>query len=494
MMTTRRLMALGFAAVIAGCYVFRSTSPCEADVDCDRGTVCNGGDGYCRTGAPIRVGLLLPATGAQASTATERLQGADFGRWVVERDLGRRVLGRGLAFVEADTLSSDVEARRAAEGLIAKNVVAVIGPGASSEVLTAQEATFPARLLHIAPSAGASAVGDVQGSLAGRYLFQLSTEIRTGSIRVLPLFLAHADRPAAYDACYDGMAIVVTDDTTGTSYDEGLRQLMPGNCVPVTQVVRTQTTKKGDYAAEVTALVEARNEANVKTRCLVIATRPDVAGELLRTLASRERTSAEPYVAFIGASLLNAPSFFDEAKSPVEGAPSLAEGFFGFDGDSSPARAAGRDLADLFEEYKAEHPEIPPDAAMGSNRGSWAEAVILLSLAIELAGTASDAAAVRDSFIAVANPEEGDLAIGPKQLDAAFARIRAARADGRRAGLDYRGALSNYDFDDRGFVRLPGQVWRAAGDKIQQRWAGFDEDELATVDADPGPACARKPK
>src|SRR5205085_497383 len=123
-------------------------------------------------------------------------------------------------------------------------------------------------------------------------------------------------------------------------------------------------------------------------------------GELLRTLKSREQRSTDPpYSAFLGSSLLDAPAFFDEAKSAIAGQPSLAEGFFGVDGDPAPERATARDLVDLYERYKAAHPDIAADAPLTIDRGIWAEAVILLSLAIEQAGGAGDPAALRDSLI-----------------------------------------------------------------------------------------------
>jgi ABC-type branched-subunit amino acid transport system substrate-binding protein len=484
---------VGFCAVAAaGCYALRSTSTCEVDQDCERGTICSEEGSYCRAGGPIRIGLLLPSTGNQSARAPERLLGLRFGQWIVERDPDRRPLGRGLELVIDDTLSTPDEAGRAAARLVRKNIVALIGPGASAEVIEAQRVSFAERILHIAPTAGAAAVGEAQGPLAERYLFSFSSEI-SDVVRAFALFLGRAERPAAYDACYDGLAAVVSDDVTGASYEKALLDLMPNNCVPITRTVRTPAGKKADYTAEVDALLAANNGAK-KTRCVFLSTRADVAGELLRTLKSRERTSTEPpYSAFFGSSLLNDPSFFDEAKSPVAGEPSLAEGFFGVDSDPASERATARDMYELFEQYKVAHPEVPSDTTLvDRDISGWAEAIILVALAIELAGTASDAPALRDALLDVAQPGDGDLLIGPKQMDVAFARIRAARREGRRAQLDYRGAESNYDFNARGFVRRPTQVWRAMNGSIQQRWAPFAEDQLSNADRTPGAACSRK--
>jgi Periplasmic binding protein len=488
------LASLASLASLAGCNVFRSTNDCKVDGDCARGTVCSVDGAYCRTAGPIQLGVLLPLTGNQAGLSPTRLQGIRFGTWLVDRDPARRVLDRGLSFSIEDTLGDIGLTQAATTKLFEKNVLAIVGPASSAEVLKAQELTFAQHLVQIAPAAGASDVGDVQpGGLRARYLFQLSTEIKRGSLRGLPLFLADSARPAAYDVCYDGIALVVTDDATGRSYEAGLEELLPPNCVPVTKKIVVPRDKKGDYSAEIAELASVPSGAP-KTRCLFLAVRPDVAGELLRALKAYEKGKpAAPYSAFLGSSLLYTPSFIEESKSAVLTEPTLAEGFHGFDSDWAPERATFRDLEALWQEYLAAHPEEVGEPTLGVDVTVWAEAIVMLGLAIELAGTTDDPVALRDALIDIAQPDPGDLVIGPREIPAAVARIRAARASGIRAGIDFRGAGSNNDFDERGFVDHPTGVWRVKGGAVD-RFTGYAEEALATVVQKPGPACARKPK
>jgi ABC-type branched-subunit amino acid transport system substrate-binding protein len=481
--------AAAIALLVVACNVFRSTSACEADTDCERGTPCAAAGGYCRTGAPLAIGVLLPVTGNQSARTPLRLQGLRFGQWLVDRE-PQRILGRGLAFVVEDTLSSEEQTGPAAQRLVAKNVLAVIGPASSAEVLEAQKVTFPHRLLHVAPSAGASEVGDAQaGGLGDRFLFQLSSEI-SYAMNSVPLFLTTPTRPAAFDACYDGVALVVTDDTTGKSYEDAFRTILPRNCLALTTVVTVPREKKGEYAAEVQALSSA-SRAGTKTRCIFMSVRPDVGGEMLRELKAYEASrSIAPYTAFMASSLLHSQAFVDEAKSLVAGEPSHAEGFYGVDADGAPPRVEFRDLQALWQEYLATHPDEVDDPDFGE-RAYWAESMVLLALAIELAGTADDPAALRDALVQVAQPGRDDLAVGPRELAAAVTRIRTIRAGGGRASLDYRGGMANYTFDDRGFTSIPRAVWRVRNGVVEQ-FVGFDEERMiAAATSMPGPACAR---
>jgi hypothetical protein len=477
-----------------GCNVLRETKECSASLDCPRGTTCEVGGGYCRTGGPIAIGYLAAATGPQGPVTQERRVALDFGRWIIERDPSRKVLGRGLEFRFEDTLGSIPEIPAAETRLFDQNIAALIGPGASSEVLEAQKLSFPRRMLELAPSAAAPALGEAQpADLTQRYLFQMVGGV-ADSVPTLALFLANASRPAVYDACFDGMALVINDDALGLALKKAIEDSLAKNCVPVTLSLTVPVTKKGSYAAEVDALTSAAKDGK-PTRCVFLGLETDVAGELLRTLKAREQTSTrDPYAAFIGSGTLNDVSFFEDAKSPAAGQPSLAEGFYGIDADGNPDRAELRDLEELWQEFLPTQTAVPAGTPLGENRVPYVEAAIVLSLAIELAGTVDDPVLLRDALVDVTGHTDGDRIIGPKDIPVAFGLIRAAREDGRRAAIDYRGSYSNLDFDDHGFVQTGTVVWRAQKGAIDRLIAFTEEQVAAASTATPGPACARKPK
>jgi hypothetical protein len=478
---------------LTGCNTFRKTEECKVSVDCPRGTTCAVEGGYCRTGGAITIGYLAGVTGTQARVTEERRVALEFGRWIIERDPARKVLGRGLVFRVEDTLGTLAEVPAATTRLLDENIAALIGPGPSAEVLAAQKESFARRMLHLAPSGGAPSLGEAQpANLRERFLFQMVTGV-ADFVPTVPLFLGSASRPPGHDVCLDGIAVVVSEDTLGLSIKKALEEILGRHCVPVTQSLTVPVTKKASYTGEIDALIGAAKDGR-PTRCLFLGLQTDVAGELLRALKARERSiTREPYTAFIGGGTLNAPSFFEDAKSASAGEPSHAEGFYGIDADGSPDRAELRDLEALWQEYLTTQSALPPGTPIGSNRVSYAEAVIVLALAIELAGTVEDPVLLRDAFVDVSAHSEGDQIFGPKDIAAAFALIRAARQDGRRAAIDYRGSYSNLDFDVRGFVRTGTMVWRARSGQIDRLTAFGEEQVAAAAVANPGPICARKP-
>src|SRR5262249_9589660 len=147
----------------------------------------------------------------------DRRAALEFGRWIIERDPARKVLGRGLDFKVEDTLGTVSEVPPAATRLLDRNVAALIGPGPSGEVLESQKLTFPRQLLHLAPSGGAPSLGAAQPQdLHQRFLFQMVIGVPS-FVPTVSLFLASPQRPPNYDTCFDGMTIVVSDDTLGLS-------------------------------------------------------------------------------------------------------------------------------------------------------------------------------------------------------------------------------------------------------------------------------------
>jgi ABC-type branched-subunit amino acid transport system substrate-binding protein len=477
--------AVSLATIVVACHAFDDIDTCAKDTDCPRGVLC-ATEGYCRTGGPIPVGLMSDFTGSDAEFTRTRLRGLEFGRWIVERDPSLRPLGRGLTFVTADTLGDVEQVPSATSALLRRNVAAVIGPSRSSEVLAAQEITYPLGVLHIAPQAGADAIGEAQPE-GDRYLFQLISDTRS-TMPALSLFLART-APPSYDVCFDGMALVLRDDAVGTSTLAALQDDLPRNCIPITAEVAVPTTKKNSYDAEVAVLLAAERKG-VPTRCLFVYTPPDVAGEILRALEAASPPTRPAYSAFIGHGALQHESFFDLAKSAVPGKASLAEGFYGFNPGTSPTSAEEQDLGALWSQYLDEHPEVDPAPPL-EQVTTFAEAVILLALAFELAGRTDDPVAVRDAFLEVARASTGDITFGPLETASAISRIRAARGEGRRAVLDYRGTKS-FDFDERGFCTSGGYVWRARNGTIE-RVTDYTEEEMITArDANPGPACASR--
>jgi ABC-type branched-subunit amino acid transport system substrate-binding protein len=101
----------------------------------------------------------------------------------------------------------------------------------------------------------------------------------------------------------------------------------------------------------------------------------------------------------------------------------------------------------FLEAYTARFGEKPPKPYIDNAY----DAVAVIALAIQQAKS-SEPAAIRDAIAKVANPP-GD-AIEPGEFDKAFQLL----AEGKE--INYRGASGEIDFDERGDVVSPIEVWK----------------------------------
>jgi hypothetical protein len=324
-----------------------------------------------------------------------------------------------------------------------------------------------------------------------------------GFIPSLPMFLSRPPsptRPASFDVCLDGIAVLADDSAIGKDLQNAINDpngVLPKYCIPVTASLTIPADGKPDYGSEIGALMAAADTNGKPTQCIFLATKTKPAGDILRALAVREASnlSRSPYSAFVGAGTLNDPEFPSDAKSPVAGQPSLAEGFYGVDADGNPVRVQLRDLQSLFAEYLPTQTVFKPGTVLDGNLAPFAEAMIILQLAIELAGTADDPVALRDSLLEVTGPDDGDQTYGPGSVSDAITAIRAARQAGSRAKIDYQASFSDLDFRPGGYVGTGTMVWRVDDkDAVIQDVIQSTEAQVAAAAAAPQKDCSATTK
>jgi hypothetical protein len=290
------------------------------------------------------------------------------------------------------------------------------------------------------------------------------------------------------------MAVVTSDDVLGQALKAAIADpagAFHKSCLTATASITTAALEKADYTPEVDALMGATAKDGTPTQCLFLATNVKVAAPLLRALVAREAStpSRTAYSAFIGSGTLNDPTFYGEAKSAIAGKPSLAEGFYGIDADGNPDRVQLLDLEALWAAYLPTQTVIDPKTVLDSNLAPYAEAMIILQLAFELAGAAEDPVAIRDALLEVTGHDDGDQIYGPGNVSDAIRAIRAAREDGRRAKIDYQGSYSNFDFQPDGFIGTGTMVWRVLNGTIS-RVIAFKEEQVAAAGAAPQKDCS----
>ena len=455
-------MALGLSA-FWHCHAFASLDDCEVHTDCARGLQCNASN-FCER-APLRIGLIAAETGdlkfVNFGTAA-RAAAAFF-----ERSLKKEFEGR-FAVESVDDFSKADGSVTAARTLLTANVFGIVGPITSSQTSAVQELTFPARLLQIAPFAGARVLGSLQpGGARKRYLYQLTTTIDRGAAPAIVRY-AYADGDGDVIArCAGGAAaIVYSDDTTGQAYNVALTaELASRNVAPT--VVKVPTARQPSYE---NVRAELRGAG---ASCVFVALQPELGGALIA-----ESTQAAEGFQFLTVSLLHDQAFLDAAGT-VDGV-SLADGVIGADIDGRPPTP---EYEQLQRDYKAALQTGPRSAALSplDENGqlpnlfaSHFDAFALLALARLRAEALADngvpsPSALRNALLDVAMAEPGDETVVPATLYDAMRAASAGRA------IDYKGASGALEFDDEGFVKSPTLVWRVDEGKFVNDVLRYDE-------------------
>jgi ABC-type branched-subunit amino acid transport system substrate-binding protein len=129
--------------------------------------------------------------------------------------------------------------------------------------------------------------------------------------------------------------------------------------------------------------------------------------------------------------------------------PTSAEGVYGTDIDSNPSTTQFNDFKNIFT---ARYPLPAGTTTLPGNAANQYDAAIVLALAIQQAGTATDTTKIRDALFAVTNPSNSSY--GPGQLREAFAAIVSGKA------IDYEGASGAMNFDDYGNVVADFIIWK----------------------------------
>ena len=122
--------------------------------------------------------------------------------------------------------------------------------------------------------------------------------------------------------------------------------------------------------------------------------------------------------------------------------------------------AAGSPMTDarrVFEaDYESAFALVPPLPYMDTTY----DAVVLIALAAEKAGTTTNSAAIRDALRDVANPPGEVVGPGVDGIKKAMELIRAGK------DINYEGAGGSQDFDENGDVISTIEIWKITGGEI----------------------------
>jgi ABC-type branched-subunit amino acid transport system substrate-binding protein len=128
--------------------------------------------------------------------------------------------------------------------------------------------------------------------------------------------------------------------------------------------------------------------------------------------------------------------------------------------EGSHGTAPGAPVTDarlIFDaEYEASFAAVPPLPFMAETY----DAVVLIALAAEKAGTTTDSAAIRDALRDVANPPGEVVGPGVDSIKRALYLIQQGE------DINYEGAGGSQDFDENGDVISTIEIWKIEGGAV----------------------------
>lgn len=368
-----------------------------------------------QAGETLTLGLVNPATGSLASYGPAIENGVQLALQQVNAAGG--VLGRQLELDIRDSQTDRDAAKAAAQALVDDGVPVIFGDAASGNTLAMSEVTVPAKVVQIS---GASTSPLITDHADDGYLFRTVPSDAFQGVVLADEVYADGHRTASIlhlDNAYGGGLA----DVFAARFEEN------GGTVNVQRSFPENPPADHDFQADIDAAA-----AN-GTQAIVLVAYVGEGTSMLQTWNSNPAS-------FAGAWYLTDGIKTDDLIANV-GADAL-EGIEG----TAPLGGAGEGFGTFKSAYEQAFGEPP-----GIYSESYYDAVILAAFAIEKAGS-DDPTAIRDALHEVSGPPGTKIAVGA--VEAGLSAIAAGE------DVDYDGASGPVDFDEKGEVSGPVEIWR----------------------------------
>jgi len=361
-------------------------------------------------GAPVELGVVASITGDLAAYGKEAVDTTSLAFDEINR-AGGVLGGRPLKAVVQDDGTKPEGTKQAYGSLVAKGVPLVIGTTFSGGVTAIADQVKAARTLTITPTATSAAITALDD---GGYLFRTSV---SESVQGVVLAQLVADAGLAH------LCIVHRDDTWGTTLstiaETRIKQLLPR--VELKRAAYAPSTS--DFSRVMEPCEDLRASTSVGVLFLTFVDD----GALVLDAAQRSGWAPEQHRFFFGDGIYDA----DLLKKVPSAA--FLEGALGTAASGpDPTSAIGARAASFAERYRARFGREP--APFSAN---IYDAAYVAAAAVEIAGSATDRAAVARAIRSVS--------AGPEAEAGQWEKMRAAISSS--GSLDYQGASGNVDFD-----------------------------------------------
>ncbi len=384
---------------------------------------CEGGPGP-GSGPPLKIGSLMAITGGLSAYGPTIGNGAALAEKCINNAGG--VNGGPVELIQLDTQSLAEPGIAAAEQLVnVDKVVAIVGPLGTDVTLGVAEAVaIPQGILLITPSTTGPVVTVLEDD---DFVFRTTvSDAAQGPV------LAQVIEE---DLGYTSVCVMYVDNAYGQGLTDSFADAYGG-----TITAQVSHEEEGvSFMSELTQCVEGDPEALVAI--------------------SYTTGQADVYLdEALENDLIDNFVFVDGTKDETLFADLGWENFDGMLGTGPTSLIS--EVGDLFKEmYLAEYGEaftIPFVAEAF-------DAVAVIALAAQAAGTNTDSAAIRDALRGVTN--EPGTVYGPSDDDL----IAALEAIGNGEDIDYVGASFATEFDDNGDVTIGAiEVWKVEGEELVQ--------------------------
>lgn len=417
------------------------------------------------TEGPVLLGATAAYTGPQSflgRSTEETLRPAE----AQVNGLGG-VLGRTLALDIRDDGSAVPQAEAEIQSLLSGKtpIAAFIGPSTSDQALATHELFRQKRVVQMAPLAISPALTDAQPpgpGPDGRYLFRTQSSAAFQAQAAAKFLLDHVpEGPEGTGSCSKAAAIFLNNQSgIGIPVADAFQQRFEAGGGEVGEGRRfaiEATATDADLEAVAAGVLASGAE------CQSLWMFASLGGRYMRAFRKLEAESASKLTTIGGISFSNR-DFIDSGKlNPADPAePSASNGVFIASNDVAPETASYQEFKNLFTTFtpNPSSPTPPPAVYDG---------LILLVLAIEKAGTATDGVAIQQALFEVSRP--GGSPFTPARLPEALAAIR------RGEDVNYEGASGSCDFDENGDV-IDNQLIRVVRNNEYQVERRYTSEEL----------------
>ncbi len=388
---------------------------------------CEGGPGVTGLFDNLKVGVLVPFTGALETRGQEYENAARLAAKCINNAGG--VNGGAIEIITGDTASAVEQGVSEATRLVDDGAVGIVGAASTAVTLeVAESVTGPSQVLQISPASTAASIAEADDD---DFLFRTAISDLAQGVLLAQL--------VADDLGYTSVCAMYVNNAYGQGLLDGFTSTYGDGGGTVSASVAHDDAEADSYAAQLSECTADDPEA------LVAISYP--VGQA--TVYLREAIDGSVIGEFV---------FVDGTKDDAM----FAElGWDNFDGMRGTAPGAlTPEFSDTFDElYEAEYGELYQTPFV---REAY-DATVSIVLAAAAAGTSTDSVAIRDSLRDVAN-SPGDV-YGPGAEDVGDAIVAAAAG----TDVDYQGASGSVDFDVNGDITFGAiEIWQvdAANEEI----------------------------